>query len=122
MKYFSIQELTDFCSAFFTHRGVAAENARYISELLVLGEAMGYESHGLLALEEFNTELDRRVDPAQEPSIISNSGATALIDGNGGIGHLSVKLAKELAVKKAREYGVALVAARHLGWIAALGR
>jgi LDH2 family malate/lactate/ureidoglycolate dehydrogenase len=61
------------------------------------------------------------IDPAAAPKVVAETGAAATIDGEGILGHLAMRLAKSLAVAKAREHGVAMVSVRKTSWIGAVG-
>jgi L-lactate dehydrogenase len=52
--------------------------------------------------------------------VVKEKGATALIDGHGAFGQLAMRLATDIAVRKAREFGVAMVAVRDSFWLAGL--
>lgn len=52
-------------------------------------------------------------DGAAVPSIVKSSPATALVDGNNGLGPVVGNFCMDIATKKARETGV--------GWVAAKG-
>ncbi len=121
MPRYSKQRLIDFSIQFFIKKGISEDNARYISELVVLTEAMGFTTHGLASLCEYDKELGLSIDPQAEPELVKDKGATALINGNRCMGHLAMKLAKEKALEKASMYGVAMVVVRNAGWIGALG-
>lgn len=51
-------------------------------------------------------------DPNVEPTILKESPGTALVDGNNGMGAVIGKFCMDLAIKKARDCGIAIVTAR----------
>jgi LDH2 family malate/lactate/ureidoglycolate dehydrogenase len=53
--------------------------------------------------------------------VVRDKGAVAVIDGKRGIAHLSMKIAVDLATRKARELGIAMVGIRNSTWLGALG-
>ncbi|NUQ00720.1 MAG: Ldh family oxidoreductase [Armatimonadetes bacterium] len=54
-------------------------------------------------------------------TVVSETPATAVVDGDGGLGHFAAQRATELAITKAKAKGVALGAARHLGHYGSAG-
>src|SRR5262249_26848818 len=62
-----------------------------------------------------------RVNPKAKVAVLQRSPATALLDGNNGMGHLVMTRAADLAVEIAREAGVAWVGVRHSNHAGAAG-
>ncbi len=47
-----------------------------------------------------------------QPTVLSEKGATAWVDGNNLLGAVVGNFAMQLAIKKAKEFGIGLVAAK----------
>ncbi|MGQ9645827.1 MAG: Ldh family oxidoreductase [Thermodesulfobacteriota bacterium] len=102
--------------------GASAEEATLVSECLVRAEMRGIDTHGV----HFLTLLANRVDSRmiQIPTnlrIIRDEAATALIDGGNGLGQVAAHRAMEMAIQKARQFGVGMVLVRntnHIGILA----
>jgi LDH2 family malate/lactate/ureidoglycolate dehydrogenase len=101
-------------------RGVPLRDAQYIADVAVTAEAMGVTTHGLVQLTALEGGIGKSLDPTQQPRVIKDKGASALIDGDGAIGQIAMRLATELAVPKAKEHGVAFIGVGNTSWIAAL--
>ena len=114
------QRLTDFGIEVLTARGVAGDTAALLADTAVDTEAMGIHTHGVVLFAHWDKTIGNGLDPAAEPEIVAERPATALIDGHSGFGPLSARLAREIALDKAKACGVAMVAARNLGWLGAL--
>ncbi|HOX06253.1 MAG TPA: Ldh family oxidoreductase [Planctomycetota bacterium] len=121
MPRISVEALTAFGTALLVKKGVAEADARHIASVAVLTEARGVSTHGTVALANFDEQVGRDIDPAARPKIVREKGATALLDGQRCFGQLCLRLAAELAVRKAREHGLAMVGCRNTSWIAGLG-
>jgi L-lactate dehydrogenase len=121
MKRVSMDELVRFGVAFMTKRGVPDHHATYVAHIIVETEAFRQSTHGLAQYAEINTNLGKLIDPRAEPKIMRDRGSIALVDGDRCLGNLAMKLAKELAVNKAREHGAGFVTVRNTEWIGALG-
>lgn len=114
------EELLDFAAAVFAGRGVPAARARLAAEALCHGDLTGLSSHGLANLSRLYLPLfdDQRCDPDAEPVVLADRGAAVLLDGRRALGLWLAREAMELAVRRARTYGVGLVSVRdatHLG-------
>ena len=112
--------LVDCGTRILVAKGAPEDVARRITEPAVETEAWGIPTHGLRIFSYFENFIGREIDPKAVPRIVRECGATALIDGNRAFGQLAMELARDLAMKKAREQGVAMVAVRDSFWLAGL--
>ena len=120
-KRIPMDRLIRFGTEFMTKRGVPEANARYVSQVIIETEAFRQSSHGLAQLAYINNTLGKTIDPKAEPKITRRHGAAAVLDGACCLGGLAVKLAKDVAVELAREYGTGFVTVQKTEWIGALG-
>ncbi|GAB1598052.1 uncharacterized protein LOC115229906 [Argonauta hians] len=89
-------------------------HAEALAELLVAADTRGHYSHGLNRLDMYVRDLETKVTSGtEEPEIINETPATALINGNNILGPVVGKFCIDLAIKKAKEVGV--------GWVCASG-
>jgi LDH2 family malate/lactate/ureidoglycolate dehydrogenase len=102
--------------------GVPPADAAKIAELMVEADLIGADAHGVFRLPQYIQRLKLGSTNAK-PNIKVNrtAPATALVDGDNGMGHLVVSRAAELAVEMARECGVAWVGCRMSGHAGAAG-
>jgi LDH2 family malate/lactate/ureidoglycolate dehydrogenase len=118
----SPQELRAFVGDAARYGGVAEADVPLFADALVDAELRGIESHGVARLPAYVRAFRRGiVNPAPEPKALRESGATALLDGDNGLGVILGQRAMDRAVELAREYGVGAVAVRnsnHAGMIA----
>jgi len=121
MKICSKDSLVRFGVEFLKGKGVPEKNARTITDIAVKTQAMGIHTHGMAVFPYFNQNIPDPIDPAAEPGIVRETGATAVIDGNYGFAQLALSLAKKVAVEKASKQGVAMVTVRKCCWFGALG-
>ncbi len=121
IKRIQMDRLITFGVDFMTKRGVHKDHAEYVAQVVVETEAFKQSTHGLAQYGFINGALGKSIDPAAEPKIVSRHGASAAVDGAHSLGHLAVKLAKELAIEAARTHGIGFVAVRDTEWIGALG-
>ncbi|QFG27114.1 Ldh family oxidoreductase [Actinomadura sp. WMMB 499] len=107
-------ELLDFTAAVFAAHGVPRVRARAAAEALCYGDVTGMTSHGLANLTRLYLPLfaDGRVDPRAEPDPVADRGAAVLLDARRALGLWSAGEAMDLAVERARTYGVGMVSVR----------
>ncbi len=120
MPNIPMKNLVDFGTRLLVRRGVALRDAQYIADVAVTAEAMGVTTHGLVQLTAIDGGIGKSIDPARQPRVIKDKGASAMIDGEGAIGQIAMRLACEMAASKAREHGVGFVGVGNTSWIAAL--
>ena len=102
--------------------GVPADDAAKIAELMLEADLTGADAHGVFRLPQYVTRLklgSTNVRPAIK--VTRTAPATALVDGDNGMGHLVVSRAAETAIELARESGVAWVGCRMSGHAGAAG-
>jgi LDH2 family malate/lactate/ureidoglycolate dehydrogenase len=105
--------LVQFIKSTFIATGFTNEDAEITAELMTQADISGQDGHGIFRLPQYIKRLQEGgMNPKPEFKILSQRTATALIDGDNGIGHLVMRHAADIAVEKARTSGVAWVGAR----------
>ena len=93
--------------------GLPAGDAAKVAELMLEADLTGSDAHGVFRLPQYVTRLKLKAINAHPNIKVTRSApATALIDGDNGMGHLVVARAAETAIELARETGVAWVGVR----------
>src|SRR5262249_41641350 len=83
----------------FRSRRVPEEEARIVAEHLVDAEACGLPSHGLLRVPQYVQALTaEQIVPGAKPSVVSETVATAVLDGGRGFGQVMAQHAMDLAI------------------------
>ncbi|WP_438002253.1 Ldh family oxidoreductase [Sorangium sp. So ce185] len=110
----SLDELRRFAADALTRAGLAPAHARIAAEPLVYADKKGFDTHGIANLGRIYVAKLRsgRIRGDAEPRILKDEGATALIDGQDGLGLVTGVKAMRLAMDKAAAYGVGAVAVR----------
>ncbi|QYK40865.1 MAG: Ldh family oxidoreductase [Paracoccaceae bacterium] len=108
------ERLADFAATVFGRLGVPEPDARAVAALMVEADALGYDTHGLFRLRQYVNRLrGGGCNPAARPRVLRETAATALVDGDNGLGHLAMRMATDLAIAKARGAGI--------GWVGVCG-
>ena len=99
----------------FTGQGVPEDEARICADVLLTADKRGIDSHGINRMKPFY--YDRIMSGMQKPvtefEILREGPTTAVVDGHTGMGHVIGKRAMDMAISKAREFGMGMVAVRN---------
>jgi LDH2 family malate/lactate/ureidoglycolate dehydrogenase len=102
--------------------GVPKDDAAKIAELMLEADLIGADAHGVFRLGQYIQRLKLGSTNARPNITVKRTApATALVDGDNGMGHLVVARAAETAIELARECGVAWVGCRMSGHAGAAG-
>ncbi|HWR60664.1 MAG TPA: Ldh family oxidoreductase [Clostridia bacterium] len=95
--------------------GVPEEDAKICADVLITADKRGIDSHGIGRLKPIY--IDRIKLGVQKPvtdfDVVREGPTTAVVDGHDGMGHVIAKRAMQLAIDKARKYGMGMVAVRN---------
>ncbi|MBR5539425.1 MAG: Ldh family oxidoreductase [Clostridia bacterium] len=111
---FSCEKLEKFCTAAFERFGFSKEDASQITDVLLLADLYNVRSHGTQRLVRYHKGIENgsiKVDA--KPEIVFETPVSAVIDGHAGMGQLISAFAMKLAIKKAKEVGMAMVSVRN---------
>src|SRR2546427_9018517 len=121
-RRYSPEALHGFVVAVLERLGGPGEDARLAADPLIAADLSGVDSHGVARFAGHPSYVpglrNGKVNPTPQPRIVSEWAATALYDGDGGMGVVIGTRAMQLAIDKARSAGCALVAvtnSRHFG-------
>jgi LDH2 family malate/lactate/ureidoglycolate dehydrogenase len=113
--------LENYVAALIEGVGVPREDAVLTSRTLVEANLRGVDSHGVSRVGIYIERMRLGVAKATtQLTVISDSGACALLDGGNGVGQVAAFRAMSLAIAKAREYGSGWVGVRNNNHIGAL--
>lgn len=116
------ERAVDVASAAFQAHGIADEDARLTSRVLVSADARGKQSHGLLRLPRFVWGIEHgNVDPAGEIRIISDHRGAATIAGGARLGPVVASEAADETMDRAADFGIGCVGVHHTNHLGMLG-
>jgi L-2-hydroxycarboxylate dehydrogenase (NAD+) len=109
-----VEKLQDFMKAVFCKLGVPKDDAEICSEVLILSDLHGIESHGIGRLKMYYDRVKAGIQkPETRIDVITDRAAAAVWDGNHGMGHVIGHKAMRNAMDKAKRYGLGTVAVRN---------
>lgn len=95
--------------------GIPEADAKIVTDVLVQADKFGFDSHGVNRLKPIY--LDRIKEGIQNAvtniEIVREGPTTAVIDGHNGMGHVVAYQSMNLAIEKAKKYGMAMVVVRN---------
>ena len=111
------KKLLHFVGASFEKLGVPSDDAQIAANGLVMADLRGVDTHGVIRFNPYSWYVKwlKEGSMTAKPNIriVSENAATALIDGDNGMGMVVGHRAMEIAIQKAKSSGVAMVAARN---------
>ncbi len=111
---YACQPLEAFATAAFQAAGMRPGDASLAAHSLVAADLRGVMSHGLVRLPVYVHNLrSSAVNPTAQPTVTAETDTTAVVDGQNAMGQVVGTRAMALAIQKAAERGVGVVAARH---------
>lgn len=110
MTHVSADRVREFIAQAFRSVGMRERDANDVAALMTRADLLGADGHGIFRLPQYLRRI-RAGGINLQPMIRveQERGATALINGDNGMGHLVVKQATELAIAKAKTHGI--------GWV-----
>ena len=114
MIFLPFEQLKSFMENAFVKLNVKPEDAEICSDILITSDLRGIESHGVGRLRMYVDRIHQGlIEPVANIEIVKESPTTAVVDGHHGIGMVIGKFSMNLAIEKAREYGMGSVAVRN---------
>ncbi len=102
--------------------GLPPADAARVAELMVEADLVGADAHGVFRLPQYIRRIKGgAVNPKAQITVEKTAPATAMVDGDNGMGHLVMSRAAETAVELAKETGIAWVGARRSNHAGAAG-
>ncbi|MBO6782607.1 MAG: Ldh family oxidoreductase [Alphaproteobacteria bacterium] len=114
MQRFTRDQIEEFMARCFAACGMPDGDAATVASLMAEADMLGKDSHGIFRLPGYIGRLKAGgFNPTPNIRIERDMAATALVDGDNGMGHLVVKTAADAAIEKAKTAGVGWVGLHH---------
>lgn len=111
---FSVME--PFMIDVFKGIGVPEDDAKTCADVLMASDKRGIDSHGIGRLKPiyYDRIVKQKIQqPITQFEVVRDHLATAVVDGHHGMGMVIAKRCMEMAIEKARTYGMGMVVARN---------
>jgi LDH2 family malate/lactate/ureidoglycolate dehydrogenase len=94
--------------------GVPPDDAETCTDVIITSDIRGIESHGIGRLKYYYDRIKAGQHKViTEIEVVREGPTTAVVDGHNGMGMVVAKKSMEMAIEKARNYGVGVVAVRN---------
>lgn len=111
---YSADTLKSLCCEAFEKFGFCQEDAEQITDVLLLADLYNIRSHGTQRLVRYHKAIEKgSVAVNAKPETVFETPVSAVIDGHSGMGQLVATHAMKLAIKKAKQVGMAFVTVRN---------
>jgi L-2-hydroxycarboxylate dehydrogenase (NAD+) len=113
--YLDFDFLEQFMGDVFRGLGVPEEEAAICASVLITADKRGIDSHGIGRLKPIYYDRIKQgiLKPTTHLQIVRSGPTTAVVDGHDGMGHVIGQRCMEMAIEKARQYGMGMVAVRN---------
>lgn len=113
--YESFDRMEQFMGQAFAAIGVPEEEAKICAAVLIESDKRGIDSHGVgrfkpIYIDRINEGIQNVITKFE---VVRETKTTAVVDGHDGMGHVIGVKAMDLAIAKAKEYGMGMVAVRN---------
>ena len=108
-------EVTEaYVRALFLAVGMSEEHAQHMAVTLTANDLRCVFSHGTRQVRSYISEMKNgHTNPQPNVTVVSESEATAILDGDGGLGYFPSHWGTEMAIEKALKVGVSTVITRN---------
>jgi LDH2 family malate/lactate/ureidoglycolate dehydrogenase len=101
---------------------MSEENAEATADILGWADLHGVDSHGISMIPGYDRlRRSGRANMKARPRIVRETPVSALVDGDGGLGHVPARFAMQVAIDKAKAAGIAITAVRNSAHFGATG-
>ncbi len=109
-----VEALGKFVEQVFVRLGVPPEDARICADVLLAADLRGIESHGVSRLMLYvNRIRNGTLSPVTKLQTVREGPTTAVLDAQNGLGMVAGYRAMDLAIRKARAFGLGAVVVRN---------
>jgi len=116
MYHYAVKELKEFEKAVFIGMGVPEDEAEICADVLNAADQRGIDSHGIGRLKPiyYDRVMNFKIQNARTNfDLIKDMAATAVVDGHDGMGMVISKKCMDIAIEKAKTYGISMVIAKN---------
>jgi L-2-hydroxycarboxylate dehydrogenase (NAD+) len=109
-----VKDLVEFMIVALHKMGIPPEDARIIVDVLITSDLWGVRSHGVAHLKMYHERIKTGLQlPITKWVVVKETPTTAVIDGGYGMGMVVGTHAMEIAIQKAKKFGLGAVAVRN---------
>ena len=113
-QYWSYDKLNSLCNDAFVKFGFNNEEAKIITDVLLMSDLYGIESHGMQRLNRYYKSIQKGIIIVENKGeVVFETPVSAVIDGQDGMGQIIGHKAMKMAIEKAKKCGIGMVTVRN---------
>lgn len=114
-KFIPFTVIESFMVDVMVKAGIPREDAKIVADVLVKADKLGFDSHGVNRLKPIYLDRikDGILNPVTNLEVVKEAPATAVVDGHNGMGHVIAYKSMQMAIDKAKKFGMGMVAVRN---------
>lgn len=115
LAFIDFNLLENFMADVFKGLGVPEDDAQICANVLITADKLGIASHGIGRLKPIYYDRIKLgiLNPVTDFEVVREGPTTAVVDGHDGMGHVIAQRSMTMAIEKARQYGMGMVAVRN---------
>ena len=113
-QYWKYDTLNTLCNDAFCKFGFNAEEAKTITDVLLLSDLYGIESHGMQRMYRYYKSIQKgMIKVESKGKVLFETPVSAVLDAEDGMGQVVGHKAMAMAIEKAKKVGIAMVVVRN---------
>ena len=113
-QYWKYAQLESLCNDAFQKFGFNAEEAKIISDVLLMSDRIGIESHGMQRMYRYYKSIQKgMIKVESKGNVVFETPVSAVIDAEDGMGQVVGHKAMAMAIEKAKKSGIGMVTVRN---------
>ena len=113
-QYWKYDTLNTLCNDAFQKFGFDAEEARIITDVLLMSDRFGIESHGMQRMYRYYKSIQKgMIKVESKGDVVFETPVSAVLDAQDGMGQVVGYKAMQMAIEKAKKTGIGMVTVRN---------
>jgi len=113
-QYWKYDKLNALCNDAFQKFGFNAEEAKIISDVLLMSDRFGIESHGMQRMYRYYKSIQKgMIKIESKGKVVFETPVSAVLDAEDGMGQVVGHKAMSMAIEKAKKSGIGMVVVRN---------
>ena len=113
-QYWKYDKLEALCNDAFQKFGFNADEAKIISDVLLMSDRIGIESHGMQRMYRYYKSIQKgMIKVESKGNVVFETPVSAVLDAEDGMGQVVGHKAMTMAIEKAKKVGMAMVTVRN---------
>ena len=113
-QYWKYEKLEQLCNDAFKKFGFSAEEAKVISDVLLMSDRIGIESHGMQRMYRYYKSIQKSMIKVESKGkLVFETPVSAVLDAEDGMGQIVGNKAMDMAIEKAKKVGIGMVVVRN---------